>query len=151
MPYEHRLDFWENFNLCWLALLQRQKDNSQQMISRGQHPTPGQAILQVEVLERMARELVRMCDGLERHGLVDYQMGVWEEEIMNGEEQKSPKPHHGPRLTGHDSLTGMLEFPGKRFRALRHIGRTASPIANGGDMRRCVAVDGLPAAASPFF
>lgn len=35
-------------------------------------------------MERMGRELVRLCDSMERHGLVDYQMGVWEEEIING-------------------------------------------------------------------
>lgn len=43
-----------------------------------------QGVLDEELLERMARELVRMCDELEQYGLVDYQMGVWEEEIMNG-------------------------------------------------------------------
>lgn len=31
----------------------------------------------------MGRELVRLCDGIKRHGLVNYQMGVWEEEIIN--------------------------------------------------------------------
>ncbi|CAK7208306.1 hypothetical protein SCUCBS95973_000057 [Sporothrix curviconia] len=30
----------------------------------------------------MARELVRLCDGVERFGLVDYDYGVWEERIM---------------------------------------------------------------------
>ena len=51
--------------------------------SGGALETP-QEVLDEEALERMARELVRMCDELEPHGLVDYQMGVWEEEIMNG-------------------------------------------------------------------
>lgn len=32
----------------------------------------------------MGRELIRLCDGMERHGLVDYQIGVWEEEIISG-------------------------------------------------------------------
>ncbi|CAK7264157.1 hypothetical protein SEPCBS119000_000855 [Sporothrix epigloea] len=30
----------------------------------------------------MGRELVRLCDGIERFGLVDYDYGVWEERIM---------------------------------------------------------------------
>jgi len=30
----------------------------------------------------MAEDLVAQCDGLERTGLVDYQMGVAEEEIV---------------------------------------------------------------------
>ena len=54
------------------------------MIDSGQPPPAPQNILQENFLERMGRELVRMCDALERHGLVDYQMGVWEEEIMSG-------------------------------------------------------------------
>ncbi|KAK7570727.1 hypothetical protein V3481_019269 [Fusarium oxysporum f. sp. vasinfectum] len=29
----------------------------------------------------MGNELVRLCDGIERHGLVDYQYGVWEDQI----------------------------------------------------------------------
>jgi len=36
-------------------------------------------------LENISRELVRLCDMVERHGLVDYQMGVAEEEIMDRE------------------------------------------------------------------
>lgn len=32
----------------------------------------------------MGRELIRLCDGTETYGLVDYQMGVWEEEIISG-------------------------------------------------------------------
>lgn len=37
-----------------------------------------------ENLEKMGSELVQLCDGIERHGLVDYQYGVWEERIMQG-------------------------------------------------------------------
>jgi len=33
----------------------------------------------------MGKELVRLCDIMEKHGLVDYQMGVWEEEIISRE------------------------------------------------------------------
>jgi hypothetical protein len=32
----------------------------------------------------MGEELVRLCDGIERHGLVDYQYGVWEDQITAG-------------------------------------------------------------------
>jgi hypothetical protein len=53
------------------------------MIDSGQPLRTGQSILQEDMLNRMGGELVRMCDGLERHGLVDYEMGVWEEEIMS--------------------------------------------------------------------
>ena len=54
------------------------------MINTSQPPPDGQTLLQEAFLERMASELVRMCDVMERHGLVDYEMGIWEEEIING-------------------------------------------------------------------
>ena len=54
------------------------------MIDSNQPLPENQTLLQEAFLERMARELVRMCDVMERHGLVDYEMGIWEEEIMNG-------------------------------------------------------------------
>ena len=41
------------------------------------------SIMSATTLERLSQELVRMCDGIERHGLVDYQMGVAEEEIID--------------------------------------------------------------------
>ncbi|KAI6957459.1 hypothetical protein KC355_g13089 [Hortaea werneckii] len=36
-----------------------------------------------QALEQLSRELIRLCDMVERFGLVDYQMGVQEEEIMD--------------------------------------------------------------------
>ncbi len=57
---------------------------TQAMLASGQPPRHPQSILQEDFMERMGRELVRLCDSMERHGLVDYQMGVWEEEIING-------------------------------------------------------------------
>lgn len=35
-------------------------------------------------MEAMGKELIQLCDQLEQHGLVDYQMGIWEEEILSG-------------------------------------------------------------------
>ncbi|KAL9602602.1 MAG: hypothetical protein Q9219_001746 [cf. Caloplaca sp. 3 TL-2023] len=80
---EERLILWSRFNTCWLAVLQRQKDNVQQMLETGQPPVPPQNILQEAFLEQMAEALLHLCDGMEKYGLVDYQMGVWEEEIMS--------------------------------------------------------------------
>ena len=77
-----RTKLWDEFNTCWLAVLQRQKDDTHEMLNSGQPPNPPQSILQLETLERMGSELVRLCDSMEKHGLVDYQMGVWEEEIL---------------------------------------------------------------------
>lgn len=59
------------------------------MLNSGQPPIPPRSILQLETLERMGAELVRLCDSMEKHGLVDYQMGVWEEEILSSEYRSS--------------------------------------------------------------
>ena len=82
--HSDRIKLWDEFNTCWLAVLQKQKDMTQAMLDSGQPPRHPQSILQEDFMERMGRELVRLCDSMERHGLVDYQMGVWEEEIING-------------------------------------------------------------------
>lgn len=36
-------------------------------------------------MEELGQELVRLCDGISIYGLVDYQMGVAEEEILECE------------------------------------------------------------------
>lgn len=56
----------------------------QEWLGTNQRPIPPQSLIQEEFLEKMGRDLVRLCDGMERHGLVDYEMGVWEEEIISG-------------------------------------------------------------------
>ncbi|KAL8961820.1 MAG: hypothetical protein Q9193_001675 [Seirophora villosa] len=83
LPRPERLKLWSEFNTGWLAVLQCQKDETQRMIDTGQPPVPPGNILQGAVLERMGEALVSFCDGVEKYGLVDYQMGVWEEEIMS--------------------------------------------------------------------
>lgn len=39
--------------------------------------------MNLETLSGLSSELVRLCDGVEKHGLVDYQMGVAEDEIVD--------------------------------------------------------------------
>ncbi|EEA19284.1 hypothetical protein PMAA_000840 [Talaromyces marneffei ATCC 18224] len=39
--------------------------------------------LSVAEMEAMGEFLIKFCDGIARHGLVDYEMGVWEEEILD--------------------------------------------------------------------
>lgn len=82
---EGRMKLWDEFNTCWLALLQHQKDDTQKLLDTGQPPNPPPNLLQADFLVRMGDELVRLCDSMEKHGLVDYQMGVWEEEIVSSE------------------------------------------------------------------
>lgn len=81
--YDERIKLWNDFNTCWLAVLQKQKDITQEMIDLGQPPIPPQSYLREDFLEKLGEELVRLCDGVEQHGLVDYQIGVWEEEIIS--------------------------------------------------------------------
>jgi hypothetical protein len=40
-------------------------------------------MLSADSMEKMGQELIRFCDLIEPHGLVDYQMGIWEEEILD--------------------------------------------------------------------
>lgn len=71
-------------------MLQRQKDDTQQMLDSGQLPAQPQSLLPKESLEEMGNELVSLCDGLEKHGLVDYQMGVSEQEIIESKPKGIP-------------------------------------------------------------
>ncbi|KAA8643248.1 hypothetical protein EYZ11_008496 [Aspergillus tanneri] len=47
----------------------------------GRQP-PHTRLLSSEVTENLGKELISLCDRIEQHGLVDYQMGIWEEEIL---------------------------------------------------------------------
>lgn len=62
------------------------------MIQSGQALHDSQSIISTQALEQLARELVRLCDDVEKHGLVDYQMGVAEENIMDRECNSYPLP-----------------------------------------------------------
>ena len=81
--HAERVDLWNNFNNCWLALLQRQKDGTQQMLDTGRSPARSQSLLPIETLRRLGEDLIIHADELEPLGLVDYQMGVAEEAILD--------------------------------------------------------------------
>jgi hypothetical protein len=78
--HAERIRLWENFNHAWLALGRRQRD----WMQSGHQPTGPQSMLSADMMEHMMNELIRLSDGIERHGLVDYQYGVWEERIVAG-------------------------------------------------------------------
>ncbi|KAK6850430.1 hypothetical protein PG995_004874 [Apiospora arundinis] len=63
-----RIKLWHDFNHAWLALLQKQKD----MVDSGMALQRGQTLMSEERLEEMGEKIVRLCDGIKRHGLVDY-------------------------------------------------------------------------------
>ncbi|KAF9734424.1 hypothetical protein PMIN01_07327 [Paraphaeosphaeria minitans] len=79
--HQMRLKLWEEFNNCWLGLFQKQFELVEEMRTTGQRPQAPQSIIEHDFIEKMGNKLVKNCDNMEKHGLVDYQMGVWEEEI----------------------------------------------------------------------
>ncbi|KAJ5570264.1 uncharacterized protein N7459_009694 [Penicillium hispanicum] len=80
--YPDRLRLWNDFNLCWLAVCQRQKGLIQDMVVSG-HPPAQASLISRDRMESMGKDLIQLCDQLEQHGLVDYQIGIWEEEILS--------------------------------------------------------------------
>ena len=81
--HDDRIRLWDEFNRAWLTTLQRQYDMTEEMFRTNQAVREPQSIMTTQSLEHLSRELVRLCDMVERFGLVDYQMGVQEEEIMD--------------------------------------------------------------------
>ncbi len=91
--HTERIKLWDDFNHAWLALGQRQLDIMQ---ANQQHSRASQRPLPQEIIKKLGNELVRLCDGLESQGLVDYQYGVWEDQIVAG--------------TNPNVLTGLASF-----------------------------------------
>ncbi|KAG4264207.1 hypothetical protein BFJ72_g15304 [Fusarium proliferatum] len=72
-----RIQLWNDFNHAWLGLGQRQID----LMTSSQRLSRTQSLVSKAMIKKMGNELIRLCDGIERHGLVDYQYGVWEDQI----------------------------------------------------------------------
>ncbi|KAI7249903.1 hypothetical protein KC335_g17445 [Hortaea werneckii] len=81
--HDDRIRLWDEFNRAWLTTLQRQHDMTEDMYRTNQAVQEPYSLMNFQALEQLSRELVRLCDMVERFGLVDYQMGVQEEEIMD--------------------------------------------------------------------
>jgi hypothetical protein len=78
--YNDRIRLWEEFNNAWLGIFQKQKD----LLELGQPINLPQSLMTQELINKLMKDLLRMCDGIESHGLVDYQYGVAEERIVTG-------------------------------------------------------------------
>jgi hypothetical protein len=59
------------------------------MVSNQQLST-SQSLVSKVMVRKMGNELIRLCDGIERHGLVDYQYGVHEDRITAGMDLQPP-------------------------------------------------------------
>lgn len=86
--YQDRLEMWDTFNQCWLTVLHSQHKTTQIMTRTGQQLPPGQSTLDHDDLVTLGQEIVKLCDSIEKTGLVDYQMGVAEERIVDCESLK---------------------------------------------------------------
>lgn len=71
-------------------MLQRQKDDTRETLDSERPLAQSQSLLPKESLEEMGNKLVSLCDILEKNGLVDYQMGVSEQEIIESKEKSIP-------------------------------------------------------------
>lgn len=87
-----RIKLWDDFNHAWLALGQKQVN----LMSSRQEQSRAQRLLSQDAIEKLGNELVRLCDGLERHGLIDYQYGVWEDQIVAGKFSLPPASYIKP-------------------------------------------------------
>ncbi|KAI9369485.1 hypothetical protein BJX61DRAFT_536400 [Aspergillus egyptiacus] len=83
IPHSDRLKLWNDFNICWLALCQKQKDMTQDLLQTARSRFSHSSLLTIDAMETLGKELIRLCDQMEQHGLVDYEMGIWEEEILS--------------------------------------------------------------------
>ena len=104
MPHGDRLQIWNDFNICWLAVCQKQKDLAQEVLQTGRQPSQT-SLLSGDAMDNLGKELIQICDRMEPHGLVDYQMGIWEEEILSSRcswnffyhrRNSNPPTSHGP-------------------------------------------------------
>jgi hypothetical protein len=80
-----RIKLWNEFNTAWLAVLQKQKDFTLELVHNENPPRHPQSLISYDFLNKMAKDLIKLCDNIEKHGLVDYQYGVWEERIITSE------------------------------------------------------------------
>ncbi|KAK9469613.1 hypothetical protein V1512DRAFT_256661 [Lipomyces arxii] len=74
LGYDQRLQFWRVLNRSWISVISR----------NWQDTSRGLARLTENQLEEMGDFIIDFADGLQSYGLVDYEIGIWEERILNG-------------------------------------------------------------------
>ncbi|KAK9235195.1 hypothetical protein V1525DRAFT_410676 [Lipomyces kononenkoae] len=80
LPYDTRLQFWRLFNRSWIGVISR----NWLMSGGGMTVAQGPTSLTRQQLEEMAELVISLSDNVQRYGLVDYEVGVWEEHILEG-------------------------------------------------------------------
>ena len=85
-----RIRLWGELNTAWQAIFQKQIDLINDNTPRN-HPN----LMPIELINKMATDLIRLCDTIDSHGLVDYQYGVAEEQIMDSTYKRDPTDRIG--------------------------------------------------------
>ncbi|KAL4745850.1 uncharacterized protein BDW70DRAFT_164961 [Aspergillus foveolatus] len=101
IPYADQLKLWDDFNICWLATLQKQEDMIQESLQTNRQSL---SLPNSEELEKLGKRLIEICDSLEQYGLVDYTLGIWEEQILSAIERslkllRNARTHAQGRVT----------------------------------------------------
>ena len=78
--HAERIELWQEFNVAWEALGQKQREITEEALRTRRQPAD---ILSSETINSLMDDLVGMCDQLEAYGLVDFEMGIWEEQITH--------------------------------------------------------------------
>lgn len=77
---QSRILTWRELNHAWEALGQKQKSITETAIRTRQQP---QDFLTSNSIHNLIEKLTQLCDQVEKFGLVDYEMGIWEEQIVD--------------------------------------------------------------------
>lgn len=83
--YKDRLKMWDTLNLARSALFTKQKE----ILDSGEEMSQRCSLMSREFICKMGEDLVKMCDKIEKHDLVNYQYGVMEDELIRGNAQCS--------------------------------------------------------------
>ena len=73
--HDQRLLFWRELNHAWEALGLKQKTITEEAMRTRRQPRD---ILSSAAIVALVDKLVQSCDQIEKYGLVDYELGIWE-------------------------------------------------------------------------
>ncbi|GKU08131.1 hypothetical protein FLAG1_07436 [Fusarium langsethiae] len=76
--HAHRIQLRNDLNDAWLELGKQQI----KLMNPNQQLSTSQSLLSKAMVKRTGNNLIQLCDGIEPHGLVDYQYGVREDLII---------------------------------------------------------------------
>ncbi|KAI1617501.1 hypothetical protein EDD36DRAFT_3265 [Exophiala viscosa] len=78
--HSERIELWRELNLCWEALGQKQREITEEALRTTRLPAD---ILSSDNIVNVVDELIGLCDQVEQYGLVDFEIGIWEEQITH--------------------------------------------------------------------